>query len=374
MIDNSYYTYKEIMQQPYMWQKEYELLIERKDEIESFISKYIDLGYEIIYTGAGTSAFIGDVLEVCLSETAFRGGRSVATTDIISHPYSYLSANKKLLLISFARSGNSPESLGTIRIANSICKNIAHIYITCNSEGELAKSADKDNTLLLLLPPETNDLSLAMTSSFSTMLFTCMAISNISTLDSYYEKIDSLIKKSINVLSIYDSKIEAIAGLSFQRAIFLGSGENQGLAEESHLKLQELTDGNVMCVKDSFLGFRHGPKAVINEKSILVYLFSSNPDVLRYEIDLVKQINANNKVVAQIAISDKKIDIPGVEFNLEIIIGCNEKQHGVFSCIPYIFTAQLLGYYKSLNMGLNPDSPSLSGNISRVVEGVTIYF
>ena len=127
-------------------------------------------------------------------------------------------------------------------------------------------------------------------------------------------------------------------------------------------------------MKDSFLGFRHGPKAVINEKSILVYLFSSNPDVLRYEIDLVKQINANNKVVAQIAISDKKIDIPGVEFNLEIIIGCNEKQHGVFSCIPYIFTAQLLGYYKSLNMGLNPDSPSLSGNISRVVEGVTIYF
>ena len=72
MINDTYYTYKEIMQQPYMWQKEYDLLIERKAEIESFISKYIDLGYEIIYTGAGTSAFIGNILEVCLSDTLFR--------------------------------------------------------------------------------------------------------------------------------------------------------------------------------------------------------------------------------------------------------------------------------------------------------------
>ena len=374
MINKNYYTYKEIMQQPYMWQKEYELLIERKNEIESFISKYIDLGYEIVYTGAGTSAFIGNVLEVCLSETQFRGGRSVATTDIISHPHSYLSANKKLLLISFARSGNSPESLGTIRIANSICKNIAHIYITCNSEGELAKSANKDNTLLLLLPPETNDLSLAMTSSFSTMLFTCMAISNIRVLETQRSLIESLVKKSINVLSIYNDKIKSIASKSFERAIFLGSGENQGVAEESHLKLQELTDGNVMCVKDSFLGFRHGPKAVINEKSIIIYLFSSNPDVRRYEIDLVKQINTNNNVVAQIAISGEKVSIPEVDFDLEVVLDCDEKQHGIYSCIPYVFAAQLLGYYKSLDMGFNPDCPSLSGNIARVVEGVTIYF
>lgn len=374
MISDKFYTYKEIMQQPIMWQKEYDLLIERKDEIERFISKYIDSGYEVMYTGAGTSAFIGDILEVCLSGTQFKGGRSVPTTDIISHPYSYLSSDKKLLLISFARSGNSPESLGTIRIANSICNEIAHIYITCNSEGELAKSANKDNTLVLLLPPETNDISLAMTSSFTTMLFTCMAISNISTLETHKKQIESLVKKSMEVLAHYDSEIKAIASLSFERAIFLGSGENQGLAEESHLKLQELTDGNVMCACDSFLGFRHGPKAVINTKSMLVYLFSSDANVRRYETDLVEQINDNNHVAVQIAISGSKVTVPGVEFDLEVILDCDESQHGIYSCIPYVFTAQLLGYYKSLNLGLNPDSPSLSGNISRVVEGVTIYF
>ena len=373
MVKDTYYTYKEIMQQPAMWQKEYELLLNQREEIESFISKYIGLGYEIIFSGAGTSAFIGDILELSLCGTRFRSARSVATTDIISHPYTYFSNEQKLLLISFARSGNSPESMGTIRLANSICKEIAHIYITCNSEGELARSANKDNTLLLLLPPETNDESLAMTSSFSTMLFTCMAIANIGVLESQRSMIESLVKKSALVLSSYDEKIREIASKSFNRAIFLGSGEKKGVAEESHLKLQELTDGSVLCVMDSFLGFRHGPKAVVNNQSVLVYLFSSDPDVLRYEIDLVKQINANNKVVAQIAVSGSKISIPGVDFDLEVILDCDEKQHDIYSSIPYVFTAQLLGFYKSIDMGLNPDSPSLSGNISRVVEGVTIY-
>ena len=34
---------------------------------------------------------------------------------------------------------------------------------------------------------------------------------------------------------------------------------------------------------------------------------------------------------------------------------------------------QIMGYYKSLQLGLNPDNPSISGAISRVVQGVKIY-
>jgi tagatose-6-phosphate ketose/aldose isomerase len=39
----------------------------------------------------------------------------------------------------------------------------------------------------------------------------------------------------------------------------------------------------------------------------------------------------------------------------------------------FILPAQLLGYFSSLKCGLNPDRPSASGAISRVVEGVIIY-
>jgi tagatose-6-phosphate ketose/aldose isomerase len=370
----SHYTYREIMQQPSMWLKEYELLVAEREKIEAFITRYLYEGYQIIYTGAGSSAYIGDVLEVALSDTMFKGAISVPTTDIITNPETYLCCDKKILMISFARSGNSPESLGAIRIANSICKDIAHIYITCNAEGELAKTADKENTLLLILPSETNDVSLAMTSSFSTMMFTCMMIAHIRGVESQRPMVESLVKTATEALVQIDRQIPEIASRRFDRAVFLGSGELKGIAEESHLKLQEMTDGRVVCSFDSFLGFRHGPKAVVNDSTVMVYLFAGCQTVSRYETDLVEQVNSNNSVVAQIAVSTNKVEVDGTSFDVNIPLGGSDHVQGVYKCLPYIFVAQLLGYYKSLDFGLNPDSPSVSGNIARVVEGVTIYY
>lgn len=373
METRGHYTYSEIMQQPLMWQREFDRIKADRKQIETFVSRYIDGGYEVIFTGAGTSAYIGDVLEVAVADTIFRGARSVATTDLITHPTAYFSPEKKVLLISFARSGNSPESMGAVTLADSICgDNIAHIFITCNEKGRLAQIAGRENCLLLLLPPETDDKSLAMTSSFSTMLLTALLLANIRGLEAQEAPIRSLVAHASGVLEKYDSAICGIAARDFSRAIFLGSGELKGIAEESHLKLQELTDGGVVCSFDSFLGFRHGPKAVVNGQSLLVYLLSGDPAVARYEADLIRQINSNNHVVAMVAVSPGPVGIPGVDFDLNVVLGDASAQ-GIYRCIPYVFAAQLLGYYKSLARGLDPDAPSVSGNISRVVEGVTIY-
>lgn len=372
MTTKLHYTYKEIMQQPRVWMSEYETLRTHRVEIETFVTKYLDAGYEIIFTGAGTSAYIGDVLEVAVSATPFRGARSVATTDLITHPEAYFTPEKRVLLVSFARSGNSPESLGAVNIADRICgPNIAHIFITCNRDGQLARIAERENCLLLLLPPETDDKSLAMTSSFTTMLLTALLVADIRNLESKYAAVRDLVTDTAVALTRYDEPIRMIASRSFSRAVFLGSGELKGIAEESHLKLQELTDGGVVCSFDSFLGFRHGPKAVVNGQSLLIYLLSDNPSVRRYETDLIRQIASNNRVVGMIAVSGTPAEIEDVEFDLRVELGGH--RHGLFGCIPYVVVAQLLGYYKSLAAGLDPDAPSVSGNISRVVEGVTIY-
>ena len=373
METRGHYTYSEIMQQPRMWQREFDRIKADRKQIETFVNRYVDGGYEVIFTGAGTSAYIGDVLEVAVADTIFRGARSVATTDLITHPTTYFSPEKKVLLISFARSGNSPESMGAVTLADSICgDNIAHIFITCNEKGRLAQIAGRENCLLLLLPPETDDKSLAMTSSFSTMLLTALLLANIRKLEFEEAPIRNLVAYAAGVLEKYDAAIRGIAARDFSRAIFLGSGELKGIAEESHLKLQELTDGGVVCSFDSFLGFRHGPKAVVNGQSLLVYLLSGDPAVSRYEADLIRQINSNNHVVAMVAVSPAPAEVPGVDFDLNVVLGDASAQ-GIYRCIPYVFTAQLLGYYKSLAQGLEPDAPSVSGNISRVVEGVTIY-
>ena len=367
-------TLTEIHQQPKMWLKELQLIINEQEKIKSFVSEHIlSNNYEMILTGAGTSAYIGQVLSMILPQKGFDNCKAVSTTDLITHPEAFLTTKSKLILISFARSGNSPESIGTVNIANEMCDNIVHIFITCNKDGELAKMADPTNTLLLLLPPETNDVSLAMTSSFSTMILACLLVLNIFDIENQLPHVQRLSDNAQHILDNYSNQLKEIAERDFKRAIFLGSGQLKGIAEECHLKLQELTDGNVICKFESFLGFRHGPKAVINERTILIYLFSENKHVLQYEKDLVEQINSNNHVVAQIAVSHTKVKIENVGFDLEILICENRNETSEYDCIPYVLVGQLLGYYKSLSLGLNPDNPSVSGNISRVVEGVTIY-
>lgn len=383
---NTGFTFNEIHQQPAMWRKELAALLAKKEEIRAFMHKYLTPDTDIVLTGAGTSAFIGDALQPVM-RGMWHNVRSVATTDIITHAKYLLDPEKPLLLVSFARSGNSPESVGAVNLANKICRNVAHVYITCNKNGKLAKQAQPtpnpslkggenkpENILLLLLPEETDDKSLAMTSSFSTMLLTCLMLGHIDTLEKDVEMIEKTAKNAEAVMADYEEKLKEIANRPFERGVFLGSGALKGIAEECHLKLQELTDGAVVCKFDSFLGFRHGPKAVVNSKSIVVYLMTEQEDVQRYERDLVKQVDANNTPVAQIiVIAGKAPELPGVKADLVVRMPYGPEENDFYGIVAYVLVGQLLGYYASLAHGLNPDAPSVSGNIHRVVEGVTIY-
>ena len=368
------FTYNEIHQQPAVWRKEFAALLAAKEEVRAFMHKYLTPDTDIVLTGAGTSAFIGDAL--CpVMRGLWRNVRSVPTTDIVTHSQYLLDKERPLLLVSFARSGNSPESVAAVNLANKLCKNIAHVYITCNKNGKLAlQAAGRENVLSLLLPEETDDKSLAMTSSFSTMLLTCLMLGHIDTLEQDADKIEKTAKNAEAVIAQYEEKLKEIASRPFERGVFLGSGALKGIAEECHLKLQELTDGAVVCKFDSFLGFRHGPKAVVNDKSIVVYLMTDQESVQRYERDLVKQVDANNKPVAQIiVIAGQKPELPGVKADLIVQMPFGYAENDFYGIVPFVLVGQLLGFYASKAHGLSPDAPSVSGNIHRVVEGVTIY-
>ena len=367
------FTYKEIHQQPQMWRQELQRLLSAKDQISAFMHRYLTPDTDIVLTGAGTSAFIGDALEPIM-RGVWTNVRAVPTTDLITHAEYLLDPERPLLLISFARSGNSPESVGAVNIANKLCKQVAHIYITCNKDGHLAAESGKDNILLLLLPEETDDKSLAMTSSFSTMLLTCLMLSHIDTLEQDTKLIENTALNAEAVINNYETELRSIAERSFERGVFLGSGALKGIAEECHLKLQELTDGGVVCKFDSFLGFRHGPKAVVNNRSIVVYLMTDNERVQRYERDLVRQVSGNNHPVAQlIVIAGAEPQLGDVNADLVVRMPHGISETDFYGIVPYVLVGQLLGYYTSLSHGLNPDAPSVSGNIHRVVEGVTIY-
>jgi tagatose-6-phosphate ketose/aldose isomerase len=376
LADVGTFTRKEIFQQPEMWGKTYDIISSHAPEILGFLEKISGHGdAEMVLTGAGSSAFIGNAVFGVRMKSQKQPSRIVPTTELITHPDYFLLKEKPTVLVSFARSGNSPESMAAVDVVDSYCNKAYHIIITCNEDGGLFKMPSTPNVLKILLPPETNDVSLAMTSSFSSMMLAFILIAKIDTLAGEKENVGHLSGWGREILSGYEKLISGIAEIDFKRVVFLGSGLLRGTAEESHLKLQELTDGEVICTYNSFLGFRHGPMAVVDKQTLLVYLFADQEHTRLYEYDLVKQINSGNSGMAQVAVSHKPVDIDGVNFDLNISFGKNDDNESdiEYLCVAEILFAQLLGYYKSIRLGLDPDSPSKSGTISRVVKGVKIY-
>ena len=374
MLTLDCHTIREIEHQPRMWRETFRIIEERQADIEKFAAQsQIDRSTRIVLTGAGTSAFVADTAACLFMRDGYGQARSVATTDIVSAPASFLSPEDKIF-ISFARSGNSPESVAAYHIARKFCKDARHLVITCNPEGSLAREADPEKDLVIVLPDGTNDRSLAMTSSFTSMLIACLLCKNVRTLSWEKDRLEAAAAFASHILE--DNVTEALQGVTakdIRRAVFLGSGALKGIACESHLKLQELTDGQIMCSFDSFLGLRHGPKAVINEQTLVVYLMSDDPYTRRYELDLIDQVGKENRPAAQIVVAQEPSGLDG-DIDFEIVAPAGEMlAEGEYKYVPYVLAGQLLGYFFSLSKGLDPDKPSVRGTISRVVSGVKIY-
>ncbi|MDB5280822.1 MAG: sugar isomerase [Ferruginibacter sp.] len=365
------HTALEIEGQPVLWQQVYDLILSQKKSLLRFMSPLLaDTGLRIILAGAGSSAFIGEAAQGIVQANTKRITQAIATTDLLTHPQLHFIKEMPTLMVSFARSGNSPESLAAVQLANKYCDTVFHLIITCNPDGELLKN-DLLNTYELVLPEVANDKSLAMTGSFTGMLLSIILISKIGLLETFLPSLQVLINEATELTGKHLARIKAIAEQPYERVIFLGSGPMLAIARECHLKLQELTDGQVICKHDSFLGFRHGPRAVVNQGTLIVYLLCSDEQVLLYERDLCLSIDADARNTPTISynhcIKSLKNSVLAITFS-EPADPLNE-----LAFISAALIGQLMGFYHSLYRGLRPDSPSKSGTISRVVQGVTIY-
>jgi tagatose-6-phosphate ketose/aldose isomerase len=365
------YTAKEIEGQPALWNLAFENFMEHAKAINSFLQVAYKEADNIILTGAGTSAFIGLSLKGCFFRRTGIITQAVATTDIVSHPDDYFNSDHTPLIISFARSGNSPESCAALELADKLSKKCFHLIITCDANGELAKYNSPNSTYIFVLPEKANDKSLAMTGSYSSMLLTGLLVAYIDQSKENKQQVDLLGHAAGNIIA-QASLLNDIAHKDFKRAVFLGSGALFGTATESALKLQELTDGKVICKEDTYLGLRHGPKAVVDQETLVVYLFSNNDYVKRYEEDLVNAMKDGNNAMFCLGVSENYQSVRNT--NALISFGVEARKiREDFLPVCVVLAGQLLGFYKSLQLGLKPDEPSVNGSISRVVQGVNIY-
>lgn len=365
------HTQREILSQPELWQEVYHLIKKQNAEISNFLTPVLQKeNLRILLTGAGTSGYIGDAAQGTLQKLWRRPVQAVPTTEIVIQPDCIFLRAVPTLLISFARSGNSPESVEAARLANHCCDEIYHFIITCNGEGALANmhAAASENVFCLVLPERTNDKSLAMTSSFTCMLLSVLLVARVDSLEEEFPKIQRIVEQG-NAILDKQILLENLAMTGFERVVFLGSGENLGIAKECHLKLLELTDGKQVVMSDSFLAFRHGPRAFVNASTLVVYLFSRNPHIMRYERDLAEDISRDARSIYSLQVGGGD----GLVLSNSSNIAWSIDTENQYQMIPVTLVGQLLGYYSAVHSGINPDSPSSSGSISRVVQGVNIY-
>lgn len=368
--NKAFFTAKEIAGQPDLWND----IAKRFSEVDikQFLKNTYTHADSIFLTGAGTSAFIGLSLEGAFFRNTQIATRAVATTNLVSHPQDYFNNEKTPLIVSFARSGNSPESRAALELADKFSKKCFHLIITCDDTGALAQYESPNPVCVFVLPEAANDKSLAMTGSYSGMLLTGLMIAYIDQPKIIREQTRLVIQAADNILTNHSSVLKNIAQKDFKRAVFLGSGNLLGTATEAALKLQELTDGKIICKEDTYLGLRHGPKAVINEQTLVVYFLSNNNYVKQYEYDLINAVKSGNNAICLVGIGEKYEPAEGLD--IQINFGAEgESIDEDFLPVCAIVAGQLLGFYKSLHLGLSPDNPSVNGAISRVVQGVTIY-
>lgn len=364
-----FYTLNEIEQQKRLWLETINLVKERKNEIKSFLDRNDFKNRKVIFTGAGTSEFVGNSVAPALGGNVL----SIATTDIVSNPENYLKKDEKIILISCARSGNSPESVATVKLADETVDDVRHILITCNKNGKLAMNKKSDeNSLVLLMPEESNDKGFAMTSSFTCMSLAGLLIFNLECL----EKIEHIMKSQIEKIKDTDMKelIDLLIKLDISRIVYLGSSCLKGVAEEAALKCLELTAGRMSLHYNSPLGFRHGPKSIINDTTMIVTLLSNNNYTRKYELDLLKEMYSENKKKVLVTLDMKNSDEARRNSHYYYTFNSDEKNiENVFNMFSYIYFAQLFAFYKSKSFGINPDNPCPTGEVNRVVQGVIIY-
>lgn len=362
------HTPREILQQPWTWRTTVVQLETQRESLETLLWK--EKPQTILFCGAGTSDYVGRSVREAVRKYRQLDVVVAPTTDFVLRPRMFFPLEGHGLIVHFARSGESPESLETLRIGLELFGSRArHWVVTCNPMGALARAAREhaDRCVLTLLHEATNDRGLAMTSSYSSMTVAGLWFADPS---SSFRVVEELAATAELLIEKHAEALEEIASKDFQRAFYLGTGSLEAAAIESALKIQELTRGEVLSQAETFLAFRHGPISALRERSLLVGFFSSDPHVRAYEEDLAEQLSTGTRLFVCDRVTptlqragDVLIELPG----WKTIPDTHKAPTAVL-------VGQLLGFFRSVALGLNPDDPAgPEGTYSRVVRGVTIH-
>ena len=370
-VDGFHHTIREICQQPATWPG----TARRMQEYAGAIAESVAQSRRIVLTGSGSSQYAGECAAPALRKelrlpVEVQGGGELLLRASASV------ADEPALVVSLARSGGSPESAAVVRTLLETEPRNQHLILTCNAEGKLARDfAGDPRVRVVSLSEEVHDRSLVMTSSFTNLTLSARFLGWTGRPDRYTALADFLGAAGRRLLTAWPDRLAAFVSGPINRAVFLGDGCRFGAARESALKMLEMTGGKVATMAETFLGLRHGPMCFVNERTLLVCFLSSDPLIRAYQRDLILELDAKRlgarKLVAGVGESPAAL-CKGQDLAVAYEPGGYDADDADLVLLDAMI-GQILGFHRCREEGLQPDSPSETGVISRVVGDFRIH-
>ena len=364
-----FHTLREICRQPQTWRETCELVVKSASVLNRFLSGVSS----IILTGSGSSEYAGESVRATLQAelhcncSVIGAGTLLTDTDVVR-------ASRPQLMVSLARSGDSPESVAAVSLMLELEPETRHLVFTCNRDGALARTfGSHPNVHVIVLGENTNDESLVMTSSFSNLALSARFL-GLTEHPDIYRTICNLAADIAE--GLLQSDVDALAQLAaggFTRAVFLGSGSRFGAARETALKMLEMNAGRVASVSETYLGLRHGPMSFLDKNTVVVCYLSSDRARRNYELDLLRELEQKQLGRGKVIVGES---IPGdVLRDGDVAVECPglEQLGDANAVFVSAIAGQLLAFFRCLREGLRPDWPSQDNVINRVVQSFPLY-
>ena len=340
-------TIAEILSEPATWKSCLQSL-ERTGELRSLNEK-LPRNVEWVFVGCGSSFYLAQAASASWSILTGEKSRAIPASEILIFPQLLPVPCQPVVI---TRSGHTSEALQAAACLEDRLK-VRTLAITCGADTPVDKIASHVIKLLAA-----DEKSTVMTRSFTSMLLTLQSLAAIrgdrpDFLDGLRRLPDQVAERLNGIHSTIKSLVNSHA---FADYVFLGQGPFFGIAQESMLKVKEMSCSYAQCFHT--LEFRHGPKAIVSPETLITFIISeSGFDSEVAVLEEIKKLGGTTLVVSNVCNSA----IRGAgDYVVELSLDVPEAVRASASVIP----GQLLGFYTGIKKGLNPDEPR---NLSRVV-------
>jgi tagatose-6-phosphate ketose/aldose isomerase len=369
------HTLREILQQPETWVATARQLVDAQGLLaEALAAGAIRDGGSLTFTGSGSSLYAGECVALPVQASLGAFVQALPAGLLLTHAAACLPAGRAFLLVSLARSGNSPESAAAVDFLLEARPEGRHLILTCNGGGRLAtRYASDERVRVLVLDERTNDKSLVMTSSYTNLVVAAGALGRLNDPAGLERRSGALASVAREVVRAHGDALAACARGLFASAVYLGTGPALAAAREAALKMLEMTGGRVGVLAESFLGLRHGPMSAVHGDTLVVAFLSPEPQARAYELDVLRELDRKGLGATRVLVGEELppglVRAGDVGVSPRGLSALAEDEAAVVD----VLVGQLLGFFRCRHLGGNPDAPSPAGVIQRVVEEFAIY-